>query len=392
MAIYQNPELIALFETYTGGPHSIGANLTRMAIQAAANDPLIVATRTDMALYPGGGGTPTTQSFRLDTKGFKELAAISHLGPALATLVNMYRLDPFSELWRKDAERLLTATEVARRANSIEMWRDGIAVEAYRGREKAIAAMTDYTCAVTIRYLRAVLADQTLLTPEFLREQYLEARGRALGATVPVNAAMIATFFLSGMDISFRITRWFREQHVDWSRAMVLMTGKVGRPTSGVTWTSNSVCQMILYASDMALPLERMYIAPHGPSFTLTDPVDMDAVRAMEDPLRFIWCYTRAISELGETMFAGFPRYAPGSYQAPVLDDSTTELSEMPNIKGPDDMRSMTTRLRLVMEDPRQLLSGSVTDFAAEQLRENDNNPEKVIVPGLDGYTYPPVI
>jgi len=115
----------------------------------------------------------------------------------------------------------------------------------------------------------------------------------------------------------------------------------------------------------------------------------MEAVRAMEEPLRFIWCYTRAIGDLGETMFAGLPRYAPGAYQAPIVDDSTTELSEMPRITGPDDMRSMTTRLRLVMEDPRQLLSGSVTDFAAEQLREHNNDPRNVIVPGLDGYTYP---
>ena len=61
----------------------------------------------------------------------------------------------------------------------------------------------------------------------------------------------------------------------------------------------------------------------------------------------------------------------------------------MPRILGPDDMRTMTTRLRLVMEDPRQLLSGSVTDYAASQLRETDNNPVAVVVPGLDGYDYP---
>lgn len=73
----------------------------------------------------------------------------------------------------------------------------------------------------------------------------------------------------------------------------------------------------------------------------------------------------------------------------PTLDDHTTELSEMPQIAGPDDMRAMTTRLRLVMEDPRQLLSGAVTDYAAEQLRMNGNNPQTVVVPGLDHYSYP---
>jgi hypothetical protein len=52
-------------------------------------------------------------------------------------------------------------------------------------------------------------------------------------------------------------------------------------------------------------------------------------------------------------------------------------------------MRTMTTRLRLVIEDPRQLLSGCVTDYAVEQLRRTGNNPAAVVVPGLDHYAYP---
>ena len=98
MAVYQNPELLSLFDVYTGGPASIGADLTRMTIQANSDDPLIVATRTDMALFPGGGAVPSVDSFRLSTRGFKELAAVSHLGPALATLVNMHMLDLSSAL------------------------------------------------------------------------------------------------------------------------------------------------------------------------------------------------------------------------------------------------------------------------------------------------------
>jgi len=44
MAVYQNPELLSLFDVYTGGPTSIGADLTRMTMQAASDDPLIVVT------------------------------------------------------------------------------------------------------------------------------------------------------------------------------------------------------------------------------------------------------------------------------------------------------------------------------------------------------------
>src|SRR3977135_2324893 len=70
--------LVSLYETYTAGSTSIGADLTRMTVKAGANDPLIVATGTDMAIFPGGGRPPTVQSFRLSTRGFKELAGSVH--------------------------------------------------------------------------------------------------------------------------------------------------------------------------------------------------------------------------------------------------------------------------------------------------------------------------
>ncbi len=64
--------------------------------------------------------------------------------------------------------------------------------------------MVDYACAITLRYLKAVLADEAKLTPDFLRREYLEAKGGALGATVPFNAVMIAAFFLVALDTAHR--------------------------------------------------------------------------------------------------------------------------------------------------------------------------------------------
>jgi hypothetical protein len=389
MSVYQDPAFVHLFETYTARPDSVGANLTALALASMRDDPLVVATGTDIAVFPGGGRAPSVQGFRLSTKGFKELAAVSHLGPALASLVRMAALAPDGEAWRADAQRLLVATRAARAGNSAALWRDRIAVEAYRGREDAIAAMLDYGCALAIRYLEAVLADPRKLTGAWLRAEVLEAKGSELGAPVPFNAVMIATFFLTGLDISHRIMDWFAREGIDWARAMVLVCGKQGRPTSGVTWTSNSVAQMILAASNGKLALERLYIAPHAEAFTAADAQDLAAVASFEEPLRRLWAYTRAICDLGPLMFDGYPRYAPDAGGAPRIDAETTSLPEMPRISGPDDMLAMTARLRLVMEDPRQLLSGCVTDYAAEQLRANGNDPAAVTVPGLDGYSYP---
>ena len=385
----KSPELVALFEAYTAGDRTIGGDLQRLAVEAMKDQPLIVATATDIALYPGGGRAPDLLAFRLSTRGFKELAGISHLGPAIASLVDMRRTYADQTVWRSGAERLRAALGPARAANAAELWRDRIAVEAFRGREEAIAALVDYACGVTDRMLAGALDDENRLDPDFVRREYLEAKGDAIGASVPFNLVMIATFFLVGMDIAFRANRWFRKHDVDWSNAQVLIAGQQGRPTAGVTWTSNSIAQIILAASGHTLPLDRLYVAPHAPTFTVKSAGDFASVREMEAPLRQLWAFTRAVRDLGKTMFEGYPAFGPECVNIPTLGPGTQRLGEMPRIAGPDDIRTMTTRLRLVMEDPRQLLSGCVTDFAAEQLRATDNDPARVVVPGLDDVDYP---
>ena len=296
---HESPELVRLFETYTAGPHSIGAKLTALTSASTANDPLIVATSTDIVLCPGGGKAPEIEGFRMSTRGFKELAGISHHGPAVASLIRMRELDPGGALWRSETQRLIESTRAARLANSVELWRDRIAVAAYRGREQRIAELVDYSCVLTERYLERALRTPETFTAADMREHYLEARGDAVGATVPMNAVMIATFFLVGMDTGHRVMTWFDRHAIDWSRAMALIVGRQGRPTAGVTWTSNSVCAMILASSRYRLSLDRLYIAPHGPSFKVSELAGPEAVRAFEEPLRQIWAHTRTVSDLG---------------------------------------------------------------------------------------------
>lgn len=251
--------------------------------------------------------------------------------------------------------------------------------------------MIDYSCAVTARYLRAGLTDAGYLNDRTLREDYLGGGGTP-ELPVAINDMMIATFFLTGMDISFRAMRWFAEQDVDWDRAMVVIAGKQGRPTADVTWNTSSVATMIRGASRYRLPLERMYLAPHAPTFATPDGGDLSEVVALEQRLRRLWFNTRATVELGDLMFHGYPRYMPEQRDTPDLSDVTiTEISEMPVIHGPDDRRAMVTRLRMVLEDPRQLLSGCVTDYAVSQLVAANNDPTEVVVPGLDDVTYPTI-
>ena len=225
MPPFESAELVGLFTAYTAGPDSIGAHLAETVVRESARDPLLVATGTDLALFPGDTSAPAIEPYRLSTRGFKELAAISHLGPALATLARMREADP-AGCWRGDAGRLLEACKAARAANSAQLWRERIAVRAFAGREEAIAAMADYSCRLTERRLERALDDPSSLTMAAVRRDYLD--GPAADLPVPFNRVMIATFFLTGLDIAHRFISWFDGLDIAWERAMVIIAGRAG--------------------------------------------------------------------------------------------------------------------------------------------------------------------
>ncbi|KAK5989553.1 Pimeloyl-[acyl-carrier] methyl ester esterase-like protein [Cladobotryum mycophilum] len=386
--LFQAPAFLDLFTAYTASKTSIGFQLAATVKEATSSLPLLVATSFDMILFPGKGRDPSYMNFRLGSRGFKELAATSHLGPALGSLIQMRENGASDEVWRAHAENLLEKTEVARRANSVALWKDQIQVEAFQGRESAISAMIDYAFNLTIAFLRRVLDDPDKLSPEFLRENYLEATGSALDATVPFNAVMIATFFLVGLDISYRMRKWLKANDFEWKQAMVLITGRQGRETSGVTVSTNSVAQILIQSSNMELPVERLFIAPHGIVPVIQNPVTADSLRTHEHQFRSLWSSLFGTGQLGETMFSGYPSYQPERTTRPVINASTLSVPELPKISHGDDWFAMNTRMRVVLEDARQLLSGCVTDYAAEQLRQFEDDLTKIVIPGLDGVDF----
>jgi hypothetical protein len=386
--VFESPELVDLFTTYTASPDSIGAHLTQAAERDAERDPLLVVTGTDLALYPGDGAAPAIEPYRFANRGFKELAGISHLGPAVAALATMRELDPDGN-WHADAARLLQACKAARAASSARLWRDQIAVHAFTGREEVIAAMVDYGCRLTERFLERALDDPGSLTMAAVRRDYLD--GPAGNLPVPFNKVMVATFFLTGMDIAHRLITWFDAVEIPWDRAMVIFAGQVGRPTAGVTEESHSIAGVVRAVSRGRLPRERVFIAPHAPVFPPFDPTtdDRSAAAALEGSYRRLWAALRATSELGGRMFKGYPRFEAPSAELVSVSQDSVSVHQKPAVTRPDDWFSLITRLRVVMEDPRQLLSGAVTDYASSQLVAVANDPLAVTVPGLDGEPYP---
>ncbi|SMG53627.1 DUF5624 domain-containing protein [Paraburkholderia susongensis] len=377
MAYQPNPSFAGLFRAFTSDPQSIGAGLTSQMDRLGENDPLLVSTGSDIVLFPRVGAAPRFESFRKSTRGFIELTAVSHLPLALAYLARMRELDPHDMRWRDGATQLKQHAQRTREANSTALWQDVIAVESFAGHEEKIARLVDYTCATSIDWLTRSLDDPQLLTFDALNDGYFAADGNRL--PVPMNDVMFATFGLAFLDIVYRIGNWLRALPIDWRRAMVLVSGRSGRPTAGATWSSNNMCYLVWRASGRALPPERVYVAPHAPSFEIDALPDAAGLAELERTYRHLWLNTRASVEVARALFP----------QQPAYRFDPTLVDGMPPIASVDDRAATAARLRRIMEDPSQLLSNCVADYIVDQLHENGNRPNAVEIPGFTNVDYP---
>ena len=380
------PSFRSLYDAYTG-PDSIGLHLTRHMVELTRHDPLLVVTGSDYVLFPGSGQRPIVEGFRNSTRGFVELTAISHLGPAVAWIFRLRELGYAG--WRADAERLIERTVRVREFNTEAYWTDEVAVEAWRGYESKIVDLVDYSCDVTLAFLSGCLADESRMNFEHLRDAFLDPVGSP-EVPVPINDMMVATFALTFLDIGHRIIRWLRLGNLDWTKMMVLVSGRAGRPTAGLTWATNSSCHLLWRASLGQLPVGNLHIAAHGPSFSAADAGDAARMTELEGQFRDIFLHLRANIDLAGRMFEGYPAFRRSIEEPPVIEAATKALHAMPKLRSPDDRQTAITRLRFVMEDPTQQLANSVAHFVIDQLCEHDNRAEAVVIPGFTNMTYPP--
>jgi hypothetical protein len=386
MSYVPDPQFRKLYSLFTPDEGSIGERLNGLRAQRAASDPLLVATGTDIIVFPGAGRPALSESFRIGTRGFIELTSISHLGVAVPYLIRLRELGDLQ--WQGLARGLIDQLDLVRGVNSETYWRETVAVEAWRGLEGKITDLVDYGCAVTSHFLLQGLKDPARFTIEYARKHFLDPLNDA-AVPIPINDMMLGTFGLVFLDIGYRIMRWLRAQHFDWERMMVVISGRAGRTTAGVTWKTNNMCHLLWRASHQKLPPERVYVAPHAP------PVALEALRsdmdqsAVEAQYRQIWFSTRVSVEVGREMFAGYPAFVPTFNIAPTLDEHTRSLGELPGIKSLEDRRAFITRLRFVMEDPAQQLSNAVAHYILDQMNDDPIDPGAVFVPGFTDTLYP---
>lgn len=369
------PAFTSLFRTFTNDSLSIGSELTRAIEEAGRGDALLVSTASDIALFPGHGAAPHVESFRRSTRGFIELTAVSHVPLSLAYVARLRELEPGGDGWRDRLKAVEAQAQAVRATNTLSLWRDQIALRGFVGHEKKIVDMVEYTLAVTCSYIHQALEKPDLLHFEALRTQYFDPSPDIL--PVSMNDIMFSTFALAYLDIAYRIGGWLRRHDVDWQRAMVLVSGRSGRPTAGSTWSSNNMCHLVWRTT--GLPPERLYVAPHAPGFSVQNLPDADGMAALERSYRHLWSHTRASVEVSRGMFAG---YAPYEF-------APNPLEAMPPLAGVDDHDACVARLRRIMEDPQQLLSNCVADYIVDELERCGHQPELVPIPGFTNVTFP---
>jgi Domain of unknown function (DUF5624) len=385
MAYAPHEDFRGLYDTYTG-PDSTGQHLTKHMVRLTEREPLLVITGADFVIFPGGRQPPIVESFRHSTRGFVELTAVSHLAPCIAWI---YRLRELGYAhWRDDANRMIARADRVRAINDTSYWESVVAVEAYRGYESKIADMVDYTCRVSSQFMRKCLEDERLMTFSHLRESFLDPIDSE-DLPIPLNDVMVATFTLAFLDIAHRMIRWLRSQNLNWPQLMILLTGKSGRPSAGLTWQTNNNCHLLWQASQRRISPENVQITPHGPSLALSDLHDSARVEAIERQVREVFLQLRANIDLARGMFDGYPAFVKNIEEPPVVEATTKSLHAMPRLRSPDDRLTAITRLRFVMEDPTQLLSNSVAHFVIDQLCEHNNRPDLVVIPGFSNVSYP---
>jgi hypothetical protein len=375
------PPFVQLFDLYTstGG---IGDHLSQLVARENASAPLIVVTGSDILFFDGDGGPPVVHPFRLDTKGFTELAGISHLGPVLGSLVMMAQAG--GTLWPADVERLVSQLQAVQAANTVAFWK-GLGVSVWATHQGAIHRMVAYACDLSLTFLAGFRADPSKRTFDALVTDFLEVQSERF--PVPFDHVMIATFCLTALSGVSGSLAFLRGLTIDWARALVIFAGQTGGPTAALTRCTNQLQDVLFIASRGAVEQDRVYTNPFAkvPGAS-TKPTDWPSIEAQ---LRGFWATTYARIQLAGRMFPQYPRFVPGECPSTAVTPATRSVSAPPRLTTAEDIFSFVARLRFVMEDPTQLLSGSVASYVLGQLALG-KQPVDVAIPGLTGVAYPP--
>lgn len=365
-----------LFNAYVSPSDGIGAHFTQQVARRNAAAPLVVIYATGMLIYDGAA--PVSTPIRQANPGFIELASISHLGPAIASIVAAAQDgDP---AWTADASRLVQAITAVQAVNTTEFW-SGLGVAVWAPNLAAIQRLVAYACDLALDFLDRLQNDPGQRTYDALVSQFLDSRRDAF--PVPYDQVMIATFCLTGLTGTCSALAFFAQHPLDWRKAFVVLTGGNGGPAAALTRCTNHFVDLLAFVSKGALDPGRTFLLP-----MTVDPADPTLETTLRGQVATL--YGRA--QLAADMFPDYPRFRPAACPESSVDRSTQTVSFPPRAASADELFAFVARLRFMMEDPTQLLSSTVAVYLLDQLKAGVA-PEAIAIPGLAAFQHasPPV-
>ncbi|OJJ23797.1 hypothetical protein BKI52_05450 [marine bacterium AO1-C] len=393
----------------TGYSQGIGPLLTKASYQRDKAQPLIVINGRNISYFKGGDLATPTESFSTSIAGFTPMAGVSHIGPALGSLILLkqaYAGSFTDDEWTQQVKDYKTVVDnilTSLPSYDASVWNE---LEGLSDRVDEIYAMLKYALEKTSDYCTQLLenTDQAI-DWDYYHTTFLEsADGKGY------NRVMVATFSIILLAIythSFNAMQAWSLTDTDWSNVRVLLNGIQGRPSSGLVRCNNTSFRAVqaifqIKSGKAKVDFQNLFISPYSVYPDLTSDISkQDALTTIDADTGaevyglfydFFQIYPHV--DLAKGMFKNSPtfEYPNCDFGSHYTNDNLPETTyQRPWATDYKQNKVFTASLRVALENYENLLSSSVSDWVCDKLAETYDgsfHPDKVMLPGLDDVTW----
>src|SRR3546814_19643734 len=144
---------------------------------------------------------------------------------------------------------------------------------------------------------------------------------------------MAGTFALTALETIYRIIAWLNDQNIRWEDLMVLICGRAGRPSAGLTWQTNVMCHVMYQTSNQRLDPSKVIIVPTAPCIEIKDLAAPGKSSPFEKQYRTFWYVSISSVAMGRLMWPDNPAFKKLVEAHPRLVEQSTVRSEKPGVR-----------------------------------------------------------
>ncbi|MEL6538406.1 MAG: DUF5624 domain-containing protein [Bacteroidota bacterium] len=377
----------------------IADQLTAADSSENAESPLLIVGGSEIVLFPTSTSDPIEIPFHgTGDEGFNELTAISHVGPAMGYFAEMKEKGLLVE--EDDSDNPLATPKALKAAllqvqqenedNGTDYWMnklDATINPYYSIKTEKMRKMVAHACQLVIDYVDGYYDEAQ---PEYdfsftsLHKYLFNDKDGKTG----YNQVMVATFSLVIADGTLYLKQALDAQAIDWSKAIIMITGMAGGIGSGLNFGTNSTYVQLKAIAGADIVDQTMFVPYAQPGFDATVPAAnytedsvagtgltptearFAAIKAMNTTYRGLYYNLVARRTVAQQMF---------DPSVPVLGQTYPSFQD-----APATLDTLLSRMKTCMIDDRQLMSNCVADAIGNLLIEAEWDAEAVVLPCFD--------